>query len=292
MKAVLFLVDPDFREDPLTGNLNLFQTPLYDQPMVFYCLSNLMEWFFREIMLVGDGPTLTSLQKLLGDGSQFGIHLEYQRSPKPGNLLSVLSKLGDYVGQTPVCLMLGHNFFWGENLQGFFSAPPAGARIFCSQGQTCEQYGVLRFQDEKGQESAWRVPDLGFYDPGVIALAKKLHSTGNPSHDLELLNRHYAAQERLEILRWGRDMRWFDVRDLATLWRAARHVEDIELMTEQKVCCLEELAVHTGLIDAAQCGALCERHPPGSYREYLKKMCIRSGLLPEEPRGLRLASRE
>jgi glucose-1-phosphate thymidylyltransferase len=292
MKAILFLVDPDFREDPLTGNLNLFQTPLYDQPMLFYCLSNLMEWFFRQIMLVGDGHTLTGLQKLLGDGSQFGIQLEYQRSPKPANLLTVLAKLGDYVRDTPVCLMLGHNFFWGENLQGFFTAAPAGARIFCSQGQSCEQYGVLRFQDEKGQETSWRVPDLGFYDPSVISLAKRLHSTGNPSQDLELLNRHYAALERLEILRWGRDMRWFDVRDLATLWRAARQVEEIELMTEQKVCCLEELAVHTGLVDAAQCGALCERHPPGPYREYLKKMCIRSGLLPEEPRGLRLASRE
>lgn len=292
MKAVLFLVDPGFRENPLAGSLNLFQAPLYDQPAVFYCLSNLMEWWFREILVVGDSQTLAGVQALLGDGSQFGIHLEYQRSSKPGSLLSILGKLGAFIGDAPVCVMLGNNFFWGESLQSFFSAPPPGARIFCSQGQTCEEYGVLQFQDENGQETTWRVPDLAYYDPGVVSLARKLQSSGNPSHDLELLNRHYAALERLEILRWGREMRWFDVRDLTSLWRAARQVEDIELMTEQKVACLEEVAVHAGLIDAAQCGALCERHPPGAYREYLKRMCIRCGLLPEEPRGLRLASRE
>ncbi|MFN8611286.1 MAG: hypothetical protein U0931_27325 [Vulcanimicrobiota bacterium] len=292
MKAVLFLVDPGFRQDPLAGSPSLFNLPLYDQPVFMYCIANLMEWFFRDILVVGDAATLNGVQPLLGDGSHFGLNLEYQRSSRPGSLLSVVSRLGGYVDQGPVCLMLGHNFFWGESLQGFFSVPPSGARIFCSQAQSCEAYGVLRFQDENGQETSWRVPDLAFYDSSLVALAKKLQTSGDPSHDLELLNRHYAALERLEILRWSRDMRWFDVRDLASLWRAARQVEEIELMTEQKVCCLEELAVHTGLVDAGQCGQLCERHPPGPYREYLKKMCIRCGLLPEEPRGLRLASRE
>lgn len=261
------------------AGLSLFQLALHDQPALRYCFVNLMQWGIQDILVIGPG---SNLMPILGDGAAYGLRISYIDSPETFNLFQILQEYTAFLQRDLVCLMSAHNFFWGADLPEVGNLC-GGAKIMAQRVVGREHYSVLEIDS-----LPWRVPDLGFYAPGLLEVAGKLKSHGSLSLDLEVLNRHYADENRLEVVRVGGEVVWCDLRDWDSLWEVGRQAEAWEEMTTSKAACLEEVALHTGLISADQGVALYERYAPGLYREYLKGVFINAGIWPEEERGLRL----
>lgn len=265
--------------DPRMAGLSLFQLALHDQPALRYCFANLMQWSIQDILVIGPGA---SLMPILGDGSAYGLRIAYADSPGNFDLFQTLRDYTKFLEGQQVCLMSAHNFFWGagltevDNLRG-------GAKILAQRVVGREHYSVLEMDS-----LPWRVPDLGFYAPGLLEVAGQLQSSGSFSLDLELLNRRYADENRLEVVRVGGEVVWCDLQDWDSMWEVARQAEAWEEMTNSKAACLEEVALQLGLLSAEQAVTLYDRYAPGHYRDYLKGIFVQAGIWPEEERGLRL----
>lgn len=279
VKAILFALDGPASSDPRMAGLSLFRLALYDQPALRYCFVNLLQWGIRDILVVGPGA---QLMPILGDGAGYGMRISYVDPPEVFDLFGILQQYAKFLEGESVCLMSAHNFFWGAELADVEN-PGGGAKILAQRVVGREHYSVLEMDS-----LPWRVPDLGFYAQGLLEVASKLSSSGSLSLDLEVLNRRYADENRLEVVRVGGEVVWCDLQDWDSLWEAARQAEAWEEMTTSKAACLEEVALHTGIINAEQGAALFERYAPGLYREYLKGIFISAGIWPEEERGLRL----
>ena len=283
MKAILFALDEFAAADPRTAGLSLFQFPLYDQPVLRYAFGNLMNWNVRDILVVGPGA---KLMPILGDGSDYGLRIAYMDAPAQFDLFSLLQQHARFFGDDQICLMSAANVFWGPELAEV-EVLRGGAKIFAQQVLGYEHYSKLEIDSQ-----TWRVPDLGFYEPAMLEVARGLTSSGSLSLDLELLNRDYAEKERLEVVRVGEEIIWCDLRDWDSLWLASCQVAGWEQMLGSKAACLEEIAMNKGWISHAHAESLFERYQPGLYREYLKSVFVASGIWPEEEKGLRLVSCE
>ena len=278
MKALLFVTQDGGPTDRRMPGTHLLQLPLYDQPAFQYSVANLVSWGIREILVLG-APA--GLRVLLGDGADYGLNIAYKPLPKRFNLFALLQNHSKWIANQAVCLMSAHNCLWGENLS--IAYPAEGATILAKRVSGFESYSWLEIDSKP-----WRVPDLGFYQPSVLERTRTMSSAGSLSLDLELLNRSYAAQERLQVLRLGGEVAWCDLHDWDTLWQASHQAAAWEKAAECKAACLEEIALHLGLIDAEQAAKLYHQYPPGSYRNYLARMLVATGIWPEEQRGLRL----
>lgn len=279
MKAILFVGDESAGGDRRMPPVSLFQLPLYDQPAWQYPIANLMSWSIRDFLVVGAS---SKLRQFLGDGVDYGLSIAYANKPKRFDLFALLQQKGDWIGSESICLMSAHNFFWGESLS-IAEQVSGAATIVAKRMPGYENYSWLELEGQP-----WRVPDLGFYHPSVVEVAGQLKTVGSLSLDLELLNRHYAAHDHLQVVRLGGEVAWCHLQDLESLWNASRQAAAWEEMTECKPACLEEIALHMGLIDAAQAVNLYQEYPPGSYRNYLARAFVACGIWPEEQRGLRL----
>lgn len=279
VKALLFALDEPACSDPRVTGLSLFQLPLYDQPALRYAVYNLMNWNVREIVVIGPG---SRLMPVLRDGSDYGLNIAYLDPPAPLDLFVLLQEHRKFLADGSVCLMSAANFFWGPELLPL-DVLSGGAKIFAQQVPGYEHYSKLEIESQ-----TWRVPDLGVYEPAVLDLVGSLKSTGSLSLDLELLNRHYAQEDRLEVVRLGEEVVWCDLRDWDSWWTTCCQMAGCEQMLGAKIACLEELALHRGLISPAQAEALYERYRPGSYRDYLKSLFETAGIWPQPEKGLRL----
>ena len=279
MKAILFANDEPEQSDRRMPPLGLLELPLYDQPALQYPIANLMSWGIRQILVLGPAP---KLKRVLGDGSDYGLSLSYVSPAKKFDLFSLLQKHEEWIQGESLCLMAAHNFFWGDGLS-VAEQMPGAATIVAKRMPGYEDYRWLALDGQP-----WRVPDLGFYHPSVVEVSRNFKGTGSLSLDLEILNRHYAGQERLEVVRWGGEVSWCDLRNLDSLWQIAHQAAAWEEMTETKAACLEEFALHMGLIDAHRAVQLYDEYPPGRYRDYLARVFVAGGIWPEEQRGLRL----
>ncbi len=279
MKALLFAQNGPASSDPRLAGLSLFQLALYDQPALRYCFVNLMQWGIQDIVVIGPGA---QLMPILGDGAAYGVRVSYIDPPQVFDLFHTLQKYAKLLESDQVCLMSAHNFFWGADLTEVANLRE-GAKILAQRVVGREHYSVLEIDS-----LPWRVPDLGFYAPGLLEVASKLTSRGSLSLDLEVLNRQYADENRLEVVRLGGDVVWCDLQDWDSSWDAARQAEAWEEMTTSKAACLEEVALRSGWISAEQGAVLYESYGPGLYREYLRALFISAGIWPEEERGLRL----
>lgn len=290
MRGVLILTEDTVREHPLGSAVPPALLPLYDQPALFYPLASLLQAAIDRITIAGPASTLASLEKLLGDGSDYGLlQLHYEKLSRPGRLLPFLAGSSAPPHEEPVVVMLAHNFFVGPNLREQFQAQPGTARMFASQGQTAEHYGVLEFEEAgAARPHRWRVPDLGVFPEDLAKKAKSLKTSGDASLDLEKLHRAYAQQERLEVVRWGPEMSWYDLTHYESYWSVGRQMEEWELRTGRKVACLEEIALLTGMMHQDRCLSLCERYPDGPHRRYLRRILEECGLLPPQSGSLRL----
>ncbi len=270
---------------PLTIAVSKQLMPVYDKPMVYYPLSVLMLAGIREILLISTPEDLPLFERLLGDGSQFGISLSYAAQPRPEGLAQAFHIGADFVGDAPSALVLGDNIFYGQNFVEAIEAADArrtGATIFGYHVAEPTAYGVVEFApdgrvlsiEEKPAKpkSNFAVPGLYFYDDRVVGLARDLKPSARGELEITDLNRLYLEEGNLRVEQLGRGTAWLDTGTHESLMEAAEFVSVIERRQGLKIACLEEIALRNKWIDQAGLEAQIARLGKSSYGAYLRRL--------------------
>ena len=289
-KGIILAGGSGTRLYPLTRSISKQLLPVYDKPMVYYPLGILMLAGIREVLVITTPRDLRAFQDLLGDGRQWGIHLEYEEQPEPGGLAQAFLIGADFLGGSPACLILGDNIFYGHGLVRQLRQAMArdrGATVFGYWVRDPERYGVAGFDEEgnvvsleeKPAEPAsnYAVTGLYFYDDQVVDLARRLRPSARGELEITDLNRLYLDQGRLYLERLGRGIAWLDTGTHESLMQAGDFIETIEQRQGLKVCCPEEIAYQQGWIDAEELCVLAEPLRKSAYGEYLLGLLERSG---------------
>ena len=270
---------------PLTIAVSKQLMPVYDKPMIYYPLSVLMLAGVREILIISTPQDLPLFQRLFGDGSQFGLKLEYAAQPRPEGLAQAFHIGADFVGNNPSVLVLGDNLFYGHDLGGSLQAASArtsGATIFGYHVAEPEAYGVVEFDKQgnaisleekpKQPKSNYAVPGLYFYDDKVVGLARDLKPSPRGELEITDLNRLYLEAGTLHVEILGRGTAWLDTGTHASLLDAGDFVRVIEDRQGLKIACLEEIAFRAGWIDRAGLERQVAALGKSSYGAYLKRL--------------------
>jgi glucose-1-phosphate thymidylyltransferase len=282
MKGIILAGGSGTRLHPVTLGVSKQLLPVYDKPMIYYPLSVLMMAGIREILVITtprDAPAFTAL---LGDGSQWGIRLEYALQPEPGGLAQAFVIGRPFVGTDPSCLILGDNIFYGSGLVHRLRTAAGradGATVFGYWVKDPERYGVAELGpddtvvdlEEKPErpKSNYAVTGIYFYDGRACDLAAELRPSRRGELEITDLNRRYLATGELRLERLGRGIAWLDTGTHESLIQAANFIETIEQRQGLKVCSPEEVAYENGWIDADGLRAVAEPLRKSGYGEYL-----------------------
>ena len=267
---------------PATKALSKQLLPIYDKPMIYYPLSTLMLAGVRDILIISTPRDTPAFERLLGDGREWGMNLQYAVQPDPGGLAQAFIIGRDFVGTEPSVLVLGDNVFYGNELPQLLNAAEArtsGATVFAYHVKDPERYGVVDFDadgraksiEEKPAQpkSNFAVTGLYFYDGRATDFAAKLKPSPRGELEITDLNRCYLDRGELHVEVMGRGYAWLDTGTHASLLEASQFIEIIERRQGLKIACPEEIAYRSGFIDAAQLRRLAEAFKGGEYGEYL-----------------------
>jgi glucose-1-phosphate thymidylyltransferase len=270
---------------PVTRAVSKQLLPLYDKPLVYYPLATLMLAGIREILLISTPDDAPLFQRLLGDGSQWGIGVSYAIQSAPRGIAQALTIAADFIRGEPVCLVLGDNLFYGHGLPEQLRATPVGttgATVFAYHVRNPERYGVVEFDhtgkavglEEKpaAPRSHYAVTGLYFYDARCTKIAQALQPSARGELEITDVNRVYLESGALHVEVLGRGVAWLDTGTHASLLQAANFVETIEARQGLKVCCPEEIAFRQGLIDRVQLQRLADGLKRTGYGEYLESV--------------------
>jgi len=285
MKGIILAGGSGTRLHPITLSISKQLLPVYDKPMIYYPLSTLMMAGIRDILIITTPRDQEAFQQMLGDGSQWGIDLNYAVQPEPEGLAQAFLIGKAFIGNQPCCLVLGDNIFFGRGLRALLrqaAAKTQGATVFGYWVRDPERYGVAEFDtdgrvtslEEKPEnpKSNYAVTGLYFYDNQVADLAAGLKPSARGELEITDLNNLYLQQGQLELTRLGRGMAWLDTGTHDSLMEAASFVETIEKRQGLKVCCPEEISWHQQWIDDLQLQAQGEAMKKNGYGQYLLEL--------------------
>ena len=273
---------------PLTQGVSKQLLPVYDKPMIYYPLSVLMLSGIKEILLITTPEDQAAFQRLLGDGSQWSIHLEYVVQPKPEGLAQALILGEDFLQGSPSCLILGDNIFYGSGLTKILQQADESseASVFGYFVKDPERYGVAEFDDdgkvinleEKPLHpvSNYAVTGLYFYDERAPELATTLKPSARGELEITDLNKIYLEEKKLQIQLLGRGFAWLDTGTHESLAEASSFVQTVENRQGLKIGCLEEVAWQSGWISTEQLSKIAKRYQKNAYGQYLAQICKRT----------------
>ena len=285
MKGIILAGGSGTRLYPLTIGLSKQLCPVYDKPMVYYPLSTLMLAGLCDILVITTPEDQASFVRLLGDGSQFGIHISYAAQPKPEGLAQAFLIGKDFVGQDGVALALGDNLFYGHGLPEMLqraAGRASGATVFAYRVLDPQRYGVVEF-DARGRavgleekppapRSNYAVTGLYFYDNRVLDVAATLKPSPRGELEITDVNRAYLATGDLHVEILGRGMAWLDTGTHEALLQASNFIQAIEARQGLKVACPEEIAWNAGWISSEDVARLAARMNKNEYGAYLLRM--------------------
>jgi glucose-1-phosphate thymidylyltransferase len=281
MKGIILAGGSGTRLYPITKGISKQLMPIYDKPMIYYPLSTLMMSGIREILIITTPDDQDQFKRLLGDGSELGINLQYAVQPKPEGLAQAFIIGEEFIGNDKVALVLGDNIFYGEsfdqNLQR--CSDPDGGIIFAYQVSDPERYGVVAFDDnnqvisviEKPEfpQSNFAITGLYFYDNEVVEIAKNIEPSHRGELEITTVNEVYLQRGNLSVQTMDRGSAWLDTGTFESMNDASEYIRVIEKRTGIKIGCIEEIAYRQGFIDKQQLHSIAEPLKKSGYGNYL-----------------------
>ena len=285
MKGIILAGGSGTRLYPITKGVSKQLLPIYDKPMIYYPLSVLMLSGIRDILIITTPEDATAFHRLLGDGSQFGLHLSYAEQPSPDGLAQAFIIGEEFIGKDDVCLILGDNIFYGQHFSQMLAQAVTNvqheqkATVFGYYVKDPERYGVAEFDQEgnvlsieekpKNPKSNYAIVGLYFYPNKVIEIAKQIKPSARGELEITSVNQEFLQARELKVQLLGRGFAWLDTGTHDSLTEATNFVETLEKRQGLKISCLEEIAYHKGWISKEELKELAQELSKNGYGQYL-----------------------